>query len=336
MATKSNASVTNAAVSSADIESAETANVAPRPSGIAPAGAHKVAPPLPHRPFDFGECHALTAPQRAAILPAAVLGPNSLDVPYASKVAIGTAARLQPYRDHIAARFSEELAEVDMLDTYARAATHSDVILAITAAPPEKVQAVYEAALEARRFLHSDISNLITLGLLAPKIIADVSNEPGHINTATDIQKLVAIADTSAESVRARLGITAEERSEYRRLAYELTELTSRRDSGKLTIEEARDDLARATTLLVKAYDIAERVMTYVLWENQAFREVVPSLYNNKPKARKGNGAQEPAPTTPVAAASVNPAFSVNTVDTADEEPVVPGARGGSPFAKKE
>lgn len=318
---------------SIDAAASDTANVAPRPSGIAPAGTRKLAPPLPHRPSDFEECHELTAPQRAAILPEAVFVPTNLDIPYATKVAIGTAARLVPYRDQIAERFSDDLAEIDMIDTYARSTSHSDAVYAITTAPPERVQAVYEEALEARRLLHSDISNLVTLGLISSKVLADVNNEAGHMNTATDIQKLVAIGKKSPEATRARMGTTVEQRSEYKRLAYELTELTSHRDTGKLSTEEARNDLNRATTLLVRSYAVAERVMSYILWDKGTFRTVVPSLYNNRPKARKGNGAPEvinPAPEAPPAADA-----SDVLVDLGDAEPIVPGARGGSPFAPK-
>lgn len=326
MATQSNASDTPATNDASDPQSSETANVAPRPSDVVPAGTNKLAPPLPNLPFDFREAHALTTPNRAAILPAAIVNPGALDVPYASKVAIGTAARLTPYRDRIAARFGDELATIDMIDTYARAATHSDVVLSITTAPPEKVQAAYEAALGARRFLYSDINNLVTLGLVASKALSDVGNEAGHINAATDIQKLVTIADKSSEAVRARMGITEDQRNEYRRLAYELTELTSRRDSGALTEEEAREDLARAVTLLVNAYGVADRVMTYLLWENGAHRDVVPSLYNNKSKGRKGNGVPEVAAPVPPTTSTTTP------TEAATEEPIAPGARGGSPF----
>jgi hypothetical protein len=346
MATKSNASAIdpnatapnaidpNAAATgsqNADTASSATVNTPPRPSGIAPAGStvsasSKSAPPLPYRPFDFREAHALTAAKRASLLPEAIVRPIGFDVPYASKVALGAAARLEPHREKIAERFSDELAEVDMIDTYARSVNHAYVLFTTTTAPPEKVQAVYEAGLTARRFLSSDLNNLVTLGLLAPKQLAEVSGEAGHLNVANDIQKLVSIAERSGEAIASRMALPASQRNEYLMLSYELMELAARRDSGGPTTEEARDDLDRAITLLVNAYDVAERVATYTLWKNEAYREVVPSLYN-RPKSRKGSAApEEPAP---IAATLDTPEDTV-----VSEEPIAPGARGGSPFAK--
>ena len=132
--------------------------------------------------------------------------------------------------------------------------------------------------------------------------------------------------------VSARLAITAAQRTEYLMLSYELLELASRRDSGGPTTEQARDDLDRAITLLVNAHDLADRVATYIWWENKAHREIVPSLYNNRPKSRGGNNAPEaPAPTPPEA-------FAAEPEDDGaqDPQPTVAGARGGSPFAKDE
>ena len=341
MSTKSNASTTPATVSPAtgtpsatatshtEATSSETTNAAPRESGVAPARASKVAPPLPARPFDYREAYELEAPARAAVSKTAIINPGALDVPYATKVAIGAVPNIDRYRDEIAQRFEDELEKIDKIDTYARGATHALVLLSTTTTPPEKVQAVYEAALDARRFMFSDINNLVTIGLLAPNTLSGISNEAGHINVSTDIQKLVTLAEKLDDSVEARLAIPADKRNEYLVLAYQLTELSSRRDGSALTVEEARDNLARAVTLFVNAWDTAERVFTYLLWENQAWRAVVPSLYNNKPKARKGEATPATAPVTPAIP-------SISNLDPADEEPIVPGARGGSPFANKE
>lgn len=330
MATKSNASDSPADTTPTEVSaSSNVSNASPRQSGFAPAGTSKLAPPLPNRPFDFRECYELTAADRAAILPAAVLNPGPLDVPYAGKVAMGTATRIDKYRDKIAERFGDELAEIDMLDTRARAATHAFILFSTTTIPPEKVQEVYEAALTARRFLYSDINNLVTLGLVAPQALADISNEAGHVNVSTDIQKLVNIVEKVDDAVEARLAISGEKRNEYLLLAYQLTELASRRDPSGVSSEEARKDLDRAVTLLLNTYGKAEQVMTYVLWGNGTFRDVVPSLYNNQPKARKGSTTPEaPAPVTPTPIAAPLHAAT-------DDEPIAPGARGGSPFATK-
>ncbi len=296
---------------------------------MAPSRASKLAPPLPVRPFDYREAYELEAAARAALLKTAIINPGALDVAYATKVAIGAVPNIDRYRDKIAERFEDELEKIDKIDTLARGATHALVLLSTTATPPEKVQAVYEAALDARRFTFSDINNLITIGLLAQNTLNDISNEAGHINVSTDIQKLVTIAEKLDDAVEARLAIPADKRNEYLLLAYQLTELSSRRDGSGLTLEEARDNLARAVTLFVNAWDTAERVFAYLLWENQAWRAVVPSLYNNKPKARKGEATPATAPATPALP-------SITNLDPVDEEPIVPGARGGSAFAKNE
>jgi len=286
-----------------------------------------VAPPLPARPFDYREAYELTAAARAALSKTAIVNAGAFDVAYATKVAIGAVPNIDRYRDALAQRFEDDLEQIDRIDTYARGATHALVLLSTTATPPEKVQAVYDAALEARRFMYSDINNLITLGLVAPKTLSDVSNDAGYINVSTDIQKLVTIAEKLDDAVEARLAISVDKRNEYLLLAYQLTELSSRRDSSGLTVEQARDNLARAITLFVKAWDTAERAFTYLLWENQAWRTVVPSLY--KPKTRKA----EPAPASAPAAPALSP---VAALDPELEEPVVPGSRGGSPLAKSE
>lgn len=346
MSTKSNASATPATTAESNTPdskagasntgpatteaTSQTTSAAPRESGVAPARAGKVAPPLPYRPFHYAEAHELTAAARAAILPTAIINPGALDVPYATKVAIGAVPNIDRYRDKIAQRFDDELAEIDKIDTYARAATHALVLLSTTSTPPEKVQGVYEAALNARRFMFSDISNLVTLGFLAPQTLSEISNEPGHTNVSTDIQKLFTIAEKIDNEVEARLAISPEKRAEYQLLAYQLNELSSRRDGGGLTVEEARDNLARAVTLFVNAWEAAERVFMYELSKDQAWRTVVPSLYNNRPKSRKGNSAPETPVSAPLA---VNP---VSIADSSADEPIVPGARGGSPFAKNE
>lgn len=315
-----------------DADAPELTNPTPRNSEIAPAGTHRLAPPLAPRPFDFKEAYELTAPDRARLLPTelVVLGP--FDIGYAVKVALGSAPRLDRYRDLIAQRFEPELEEIDKIDTYGRSVAHAEVLLAATMTPPDKVQGVYEAALTARRLMMSDLTNLVTQGLLSVEAPKRVRGEAGHTNVARDIQTIATILTESGEDVLERVAIPKDKLMEYQHLAYQLIETSARRNSSGLTSEQARDELDRALTLLINAYSVAEHVMLFLLRKQQIYRQVVPSLYasGNKSKSRKEPDADEEE----AAAPAISPVVTAGDAEVFEEaEPAVAGGRGGSPFS---
>lgn len=337
MVAKSNASSSASGVDSADANSSDAATgdvstPAPRHSDVAPVGTRRLAPSLPARPFGFKEAYEITAPDRARLQVSELLVLGPLDVGYAIRIGIAASPRLDQHRDLIAERFAAELEEIDKIDTYTRGVAHADVLLAATMTPPDKVQALYDAALTARRLMMSDLTNLATQGLISAQAPKRISGEAGHSNVARDIQTIATILTENGQDVLDRVALTPEKIAEYQHLAYQLAELSARRNSSGLTTEQARDELNRALTLFVNAYAIAERVMSFLLWKDKAWRQVVPSLYASKSKTSKDAASDEDdVPTTatalPPSAATGDAGASDNT-----DAPVAPGARGGSPF----
>lgn len=342
-ATTNTAATHTAATQTANPDAVGPANSEPRPSGIAPAGttpdvvvpraaAPSLAPPLPFRPSDFDEAFVLTKSDRDGVPKSAVGNHGPLDPGFVVRTAIATAIRLINHRERIATRFSEELSVVDRMDTFARSVARAEALLKATITPPEQVQAVYEKALEARRLLFSDLTNLVTHGLVDKEALGRVSNAAGHSNASRDIQTMAAIFVAGGEERLDKIATSHEKLTEYEQLSYQLVDLSARRSVGGPTTEEARDTFNRAMTLLVNCYSLAERIVAFFEWEDEAYRQIVPSLYGNRAKPRKSNQAE---PTDPTTLPADEPATDVG-ID-APAEPVVPGARGGSPFvtAKK-
>lgn len=324
----------NASSSATAEEPSDAVNPEQRPSGIAPAATRRLAPPLLPRPFDFKEAYHAGAADRAGLDETDILVLGPFDIGYAVKVALGSVPRLDKHRDLIAQRFEAELAEIDKIDTYTRGVAHAEVLLAATMTPPDKVQALYETALTARRLLTSDLNNVVTQGLVSDEAPKRISGEAGHINVARDIQTIATILTEGGEEVMERVA-PPEKLAEYQHLAYQLVELSARRNSKGLTTEQARDELNRALTLLLNAYAIAERVMSFLLWKDKAWRQVVPSLYASTSKPRKDSEV-EAGDTPAIVAAPTLPgsgtALDVQGLDLQTNEPVSPGVRGGSPF----
>lgn len=121
-----------------------------------------------------------------------------------------------------------------------------------------------------------------------------LTNDAGHNNVANDILAIEQFFTQGGPVVLDTMATPLDKLTEYEHLAYELSELASRRVPQAVTAEQARDELLRSLTLLLRACHTAERVMAFFELKNQAYRKVVPSLYADKSKGRRGAGEEEP------------------------------------------
>ncbi len=265
---------------------------------------HRTAcPPCQSAPQSFAVAFAVTANERAAIPFRRVMQPK-INVPKAIQVALSVVPFLDQVRP-LLAKNGADVQLIDRIDTYARGLSHAHALLtsatdvwvpsayedaSVATSPQEsrrvvtragRLQELSKRVIEARVRLRSDVRNLIVQGALPQTALARLKRRVGYHNTATDALAMIHLIRTLPPTAPCRSALSEATLDEFEAAAQELYTYAARA-KGRGGVSEqrvkARDERARAFTLLWVAYREAQRVITALVWDKGDVRDVLPSL----------------------------------------------------------
>jgi hypothetical protein len=237
----------------------------------------------------------------------------NLEIPSAAMTALGCAPQVRAFRAQIAAELPTfDLATYDKLETYALAAGQAHTQYLAASAPAEPVQDLFDALLELRELLVSDVTALAKRKLLDGARLNELQGPVGYKNVAFDVLLLCAMLRDHWSAVAGRTGVQPSELDRAEILADRLATAVALRDQGAAATSEAAELRVRAFTRFVKAYDQARRVLTFLRWNEDDVDTVIPSLYAGRGGRRKhepasvaashdGANAQQPVAAAPAA-----------------------------------
>lgn len=265
-------------------------------------------PPLPYRPTDYAEAHAVTAVERAAI-PARDVRKANVNAAKVVALALAVVPVLDQLRPALA-RLPAGVSMIDRIDTLARSFSYSDALargaLDPTSTDPwepgskrvltprQRLRNLLGRTIEARRSLNSEVRNLILQGKLPQVAVEGLKGGAGYYSAARDVLTLVTVLRDAPAAVRAASSVGDAQLEQYTQLAYELTNAHAHMSPLSETKLLAWDNRARAFTFLWHAYREAQRALTYILWDILKVTDVLPTLMVGvgRKKASRRSGAQ--------------------------------------------
>jgi hypothetical protein len=285
----------------------------------------------------FRLAYEQTAADRAALADEDVLTP-SFDLTSAVHIAVGALnhiAGLRPQMDGLPV----DVTVIDRVGLYAHAAGYAHALFVINAEPPPEQQAVYEAALQARLRLRSDASNLALYGIVNADALDGLKGDTGHRNVGYDVLSLVAIHRAAQSRSAGRTAIAPEALEEYDVLASRLLDMVAKRETQLKEQSDVVNQRRRAATLLIHAYDEAQRAVAFLRWKQGDADKLTPSLFAAKgagrppkPPAQESDSTTDAAPAPNGSASAPLPAATQGDASAPTTPEVPVGARGGSPY----
>ncbi len=266
-----------------------------------------------------------TAAARAA-LPAEEVYFVNADVQVAAETVIGTLPRIATLRADIAKLDVPELAQIDHLETYARAAAYAQSVYnSFTTEAADGLQTLATHAMELRDTLLADAKVLARRKVIDASRLGDIRGGNAYLNVVSDIGMLARVIRGSWESIGGKTMITEAELHEAEQLFEQMTNARAARAVRTEATPAAADDRARAFTLLVKAYSQARRAAAFIKWDHADARTFLPSLWKGRGRRPADNDPEVPE----------SPVDEIGEVPTGESPviPVEPGMPGGSPFA---
>jgi hypothetical protein len=249
------------------------------------------------------------APQREALKPNDVVKPNldlarSVGVVLAAEPAI---AALIPEMENLP---GFDLKPVRQLRDIALAAGYANAVFA----PPSTGASVKQLVAEAkavRRTLIPQAEALAAMGVIRQEkveAIGSARTQRSLANSLIALAKLYREHQSAIRQAAPAIGPTVDEAA---RIGMALIERLGIREYAPLAGSEAAkaaDTRARAYTLLVRAYEQAQRAVMYLRWSEGDAETIAPSLYPLRGPRRSRVEPSQPVTTAPAApAAPANP-----------------------------
>lgn len=297
---------------------------------------------------DFQVSYEATATDRAAVELDDLLEVNT-DVPQAVTAVNGALERIAQLRPKMNA-LPVDVALIDKVADYAAALAFVHALFSVDVPPPEGFQPLYEKLVKTRSLLRLDANNLAAHGIINEEALAGLKGDTGFHNVAYDVFSLVSLHVAASSKSTGRTALTAADLQQARTDASDFLYLLGQREQQVKDRSALNEQRRRAFTLLAKAYNEAQRAVTFLQW-NEPEKRGLPSMYAargaGRPKpqapATPGTGANLPATNANSSTGSASTgsastgATAVSDVGSGAQLPVSSavqptGARGGNPF----
>jgi len=206
-----------------------------------------------------------------------------------------------------------DIARLDRLELYARAAGHAHALHLQLSALPDFAPLI--AAAEAlREVLVSDASALARRGLIDAQVLGSLKGPVGHRNVAFDLSALSSALRASWSRIEGKAAVVLEELEQARSYADQLLTMVALREQVSAAPSTSALTRQRAFTLLVRSYNEARRALMYLRWDQNDLESIAPSLYGQQRTPRRRSSEPAPAPMPPPvpAATAASPAAASN------------------------
>lgn len=211
--------------------------------------------------------------------------------------AVNTTAGVYPEVQKFRPRIEEELPKFNLkrFDNLARRAmalAYSHMAHLSATEPQDRLNPLFVESVSLCDLLRSDVSALITRGLVHPDAIANLKGTNGYKNTQSDLQILVNVFRANWANVANKCGTTEEELARGEKLVSWLIQAVGLKEQGPVERARTANMRMRAFTLFIQAYDDARRAIVYLLGSEKAADAVIPSLYAGRTGRKKANGEE--------------------------------------------
>lgn len=225
-------------------------------------------------------------PVLRAIAEDQILRDLRLDATHAAAVAEGTAKKLLPYRDAIAARFGEDAAVlVDELLTTARATKQADIELTL-AEPSADMSELAKDVSHVYSMLMADATSLSKRRLLDGTRLEKARSIKGYRALLTSTLLLIALLREEWPKIEGRAILSLEELDYAEAVALRLSTALTDRDQNVDGVP-ARELRARALSKLVRDYRQLHRMMQYLRYDHGDVDEIIPSFWATRGRTRR-------------------------------------------------
>lgn len=222
-----------------------------------------------------------------------------IDPNRASALALGSAARLAPFREQIEATCkATDVRLLDGLRDMALAAWYASLLPDEGPDMPRRVPALIEEARPLREKLLRAAELLAQFGMMPEARTERIRSGLGHHDLAADLVQLARLFDEAWPEVEQRSPVTREMVDRACGLGADLQAALGTEDAARQRnpVGQLR---AAALSLLLERYEELRRAISYLRWHEGDADEIAPSLYTarRRPRAsRPDDPAPDPSP----------------------------------------
>jgi hypothetical protein len=250
-----------------------------------------VAAPAPSQQFHQG-FERLESKIRA--VPEEELIPINLEMPRVVATVLGALPEMVKLRGALSELTGFDLAAFDALEDLALALGHTHTLFRIESETQDSLPELVAEAMAAREQLQADVAALVKRKLIDPSRMPELRGGNGHSNVAFDLVSLVELMLAHWPTVQGKTAVEMAELERARSVASRIVALVGRREQAEQELGPANMLRRQAFTLLMRAYDEAQRGVGFLRWHHGDADRIVPSLYPGRPRrSRSSDEADE-------------------------------------------
>lgn len=245
------------------------------------------------------------------------LAPLTANVAYAVRVMLTVAGNVEKY---MPALKELGIADADKLAMRANALSYAQALHDWTLNSPQKVEVLAAEVVNARRLLTTELDLVVVRGLIAHGAIK-LQTTGSYLGMAQDVRVICSAFLANWDKVGPEIGNDQAHVHEALRDADNLIAAIAKAAEVQETLKGTALMRAAAWTLARKCYDGVHRGIQFLRYEEGDVDEIVPSIYDTRPKKKNEKPSDAPLETvTP----PVAPAPPVNGPAGAPIGPIVP------------
>ena len=196
--------------------------------------------------------------------------------------------------------------------------------------PSPALVALGNEGMARRTVMVTDISMLVSRGLLKEGILSELKGINGYKNIGFDLFQLSDIYRKNWDTIADRTSVKMEELDQTEDLADKIVTAVGEREQASQMTAEATRDRQAAFTIYINAYDEVRSVIGFLRRKQGDVDSIAPSLYvgrvaTKKKPADSGDTPQTPVPVPPTTnqtnTTTTNPTQPAKAADTSESEP---------------
>ncbi len=223
----------------------------------------------------------------------------NFDLPSAVVTVLGCMPRLRELQGQVEQLAFFDGARFARLETYALAASQAHTEYQMASRPLGPIAELTAELAVKRDLFTTDIQALAKRNFLDGSKLAELRGTTGSKNIAYDVMSLVAILRANWATVGSKTAVSVPELDDAERKANNLATAVGLKEYGESKKGDAYNTHMQAFTLFVRAYDQAQRAVTYLRWDQGDAERVAPTLYgsrNRKSGKKDDVDATQPGP----------------------------------------
>lgn len=189
--------------------------------------------------------------------------------------------------------YSFDIADLDLLETYALALTQAEAVYRTVSGKQEQLPIILDEGFEVRARMVEEANLLVHRGAIAAARLSKLSVPNGYRNIGADLLILVRVLRDGWCKHQGLTAIQSAELDYAANLADKLICGIAVRERTTVEAAAAADDRQRAFTLFVRAYSEVRWVVRFLRRRDGDAERLAPSLYGRRKPRRKQQAASD-------------------------------------------